>query len=310
MNYLNQIQSGIDYIEAHLGQPIAINAVAREAGMSQWHFQRTFKGLTGDTVKDYIRSRRFGLALDALLDTDERIIDIALQADFDSQESFTRAFKAAFEITPAQYRKAGKRHASLKKLRIDKDYLAHINSGLNTVPEVYVQKEMHLLGLRTCFFGTDSEKNNLAEKLPPLWQQFLARLPEIPHTVGNVCYGIVQQLHENDDELEYFCAIEVSEPNAGLDTAPKGMQALINPARTYAKFTHKGDVKLIDDTVNFIYSTWLPRSGRRRANAADLEFYGHEYDPSSNESVMHYAIPLDPIAAIDTVNFIDPPPQE
>ncbi|MES2935282.1 MAG: helix-turn-helix domain-containing protein [Pseudomonadota bacterium] len=306
MNYLDQIQRGVDYIEAHLGQTISINAVARAAAMSQWHFQRMFKGLTGDTVKDYIRSRRFGRALDALLETDERIIDIALQADFDSQESFTRAFKAAFEITPAQYRKVGKRHPSLKKLRIDKDYLEHINTGLNTVPEIFEQQQMHLVGMRTSFFGTDSEKNNLAEKLPPLWQQFLTRLPEIPHSVGGMCYGIVRQLHENDDELEYFCAIEVSKPSA----IPEGMQALINPACTYAKFTHKGDVKLIDDTVNFIYSTWLPRSGRRRANAADLEFYGREYDPSSNASVMHYAIPLDPIAAIEAVNLINPPQEQ
>lgn len=54
MNYLDQIQRGVDYIEANLEQPISISAVASGAGLSQWHFQRIFKGLTGDTVKDYI----------------------------------------------------------------------------------------------------------------------------------------------------------------------------------------------------------------------------------------------------------------
>ncbi|MFB9245191.1 helix-turn-helix domain-containing protein, partial [Massilia antarctica] len=75
MNYLGQIQRGVDYIEGHLALPIAISVVARESGMSQWHFQRMFKGLTGDTVKDYIRSRRLARALDLLLNTDRRIID-------------------------------------------------------------------------------------------------------------------------------------------------------------------------------------------------------------------------------------------
>ena len=110
MNYLDQIQRGVDYIETNLGLPIAINAVALEAHMSRWHFQRMFRAMTGDTVKDYIRSRRLTHALDLLLNSNKRIIDIALDADFESQESFTRAFKTAFDVTPAQYRKAGKRH--------------------------------------------------------------------------------------------------------------------------------------------------------------------------------------------------------
>jgi AraC family transcriptional regulator len=288
MNYLDQIQRGVDYIETNLELPIAIDAVAREAGMSQWHFQRMFRGLTGDTVKTYIRSRRLGLALELLLNTDKRIIDIAMEADFESQESFTRAFKAAFEVTPAQYRKAGKRHAAPRKIKFDKAYLAHINKGLNTVPEIYAQKEMHLVGLRTSFFGTDSEKNNIAEKLPPLWQQFLVRLSEVDNTVGGTCYGVVRQLQENSDELEYFCAIEVTAPA----DIPQGMLAITIPPRTYAKFTHKGAVSLIDNTINYIYSTWLPQSGKRHANTADLEFYGADYNPTSNESVMHYAIPI------------------
>ncbi len=289
MNYLDQIQRSVDYIEANLDQTISINAVAREAGMSQWHFQRMFRGLTGDTVKDYIRSRRLGQALDLLLNTNQRIIDIALQADFESQESFTRAFKAAFDITPAQYRKAGKRHPFPKKIKFDQDYLEHINKGMNTVPEIYMQKEMCFVGLRTSFFGTDSEKNNIGEKLPPLWQQFLSRLPEIRNTVGGTCYGIVRQLKENSDELEYFCAIEVT----ALSDIPEGMLTIKTPACTYAKFTHKGAVNLIDSTVNYIYSTWLPRSGRRHTYAADLEFYGAGYRPDSDESIMHYAIPID-----------------
>jgi AraC family transcriptional regulator len=289
MKYLDQIQRGVDYIETNLGHPLAIDVVAREAGMSQWHFQRMFRGLTGDTVKAYIRSRRLGQALETLLSSDKRIIDIALEADFESQESFTRAFKAAFDVTPAQYRKAGKRHAMPRKIKFDKEYLEHINQGLNTTPEIYAQKEMRLVGMRTSFFGTDSEKNNIGAKLPPLWQQFLVRLSEIDNAVGGLCYGVVRQLDESSDELEYFCAMEVTAVTAEL---PPGMVSITIPACTYAKFTHKGAVNLIDNTINYLYSTWLPQSGRTHAGTADLEFYGVDYSPTSNESIMHYAIPI------------------
>jgi AraC family transcriptional regulator len=59
MTYLEQVQRGIDYIEANLDREIEPALVARHAGISQWHFQRIFKGLTNETLKAYIRSRRF-----------------------------------------------------------------------------------------------------------------------------------------------------------------------------------------------------------------------------------------------------------
>ncbi|MES2102872.1 MAG: helix-turn-helix domain-containing protein [Pseudomonadota bacterium] len=288
MNYLNQIQRSVDYIEAHLAQPIAINAVAREAGMSQWHFQRMFRGLTGDTVKDYIRSRRLVRAQDALLNSDQRIIDIALDADFDSQESFTRAFKAAFNATPAQYRRTGKRHPFPQKIKFDPDYLRHIHRGMDIVPEIYRQKPSRFVGMRTRFYGSDSERNNIGEKLPPLWQQFLMRLSEIRHAIGGTCYGIVRQLAEDSDELEYVCAVEVT----AFELIPAGMLTLEQPACTYAKFAHRGAVNLIDNTVNYIYSTRLSQSGTRHVGTADLEFYGAGYSPGSPDSLMHYAIPI------------------
>lgn len=288
MNYLDQIQRGVDYIEHNLAHPIAIGAVARESGMSQWHFQRTFKGLTGDTVKDYIRSRRLACALDALLRTDKKIIDVAVEADFDSQESFTRAFKAAFDDTPAQYRRAGRKRPFPPKIKFDRGYLQHIHTGMNTTPDIATRAETRYIGMRTTFFGSDSEKNNMGDKLPPLWGQFLARLKEISNTVAGTCYGIVRQLRESSDELEYFCAIEVSTVGA----VPPGMQAITTPASTYARFEHKGAVACIDNTVNYIYSTWLATSGRKHSGGADLEVYGAAYSPSSNESIMHYAVPI------------------
>lgn len=97
--YLERIQCGVDYIAAHLDEDVPLARVAREAGVSQWHFQRIFKALTGDTVKAYIRDGRLALALDRLLTTKLRVLDIALLAGFESQEAFARAFKQAPQIS-------------------------------------------------------------------------------------------------------------------------------------------------------------------------------------------------------------------
>jgi len=292
LNYLQQVQRGIDFIETHLDDDISLSQVADAASISQWHFQRIFKALTNETLKTYIRSRRMGNALDKLLTTELRIIDVAVSAGFESQESFTRAFKKAFAMTPGQYRKLGDKSLFLKKVQFDSSYLEHIKQNVSLEPEIYQQNAMKLVGMKTLFYSVDSEKNNIAEQLPPLWEAFLNRMDEIRDSLGCVGYGVIQQTKEQTDQLEYYAALEVSQ----LSDIPKGMVGFEIPASTYAKFTHKGDVKKLDNTVNYIYSSWLLQSGKQHhyqhIYGADIEIYGADYHPVSDESVIHYAIPV------------------
>ncbi len=288
MEYLRQVQRGVDYVEAHLDDEVPLADVARHAGLSQWHFQRVFKALTNETLKTYVRSRRFAHALDALVTTRARIIEIALAAGFESQESFTRAFKKAFGVTPAEYRRRGVRSPFVRKARFDAEYLSHINGNLSLEPDVYEQPALQLVGLRTCFFSIDSEKNNMADKLPALWGAFLPRMGEIPHRAAGPAYGVVRQTAAKTDELEYHAAVAVER----LVAAPDGMVSLVLPPARYAKFTHQGKVANLDRTVSYVYSTWLARSGLHHTYGADLELYGAEYDPESERSVIYYAIPI------------------
>lgn len=288
MSYWRRVQRGIDFIEAHLDDDIATADVARHAGMSQWHFQRIFRALTNETLKTYIRSRRFAGALDKLSSTDERVVEIALASGFESQASFTRAFKAAFGVTPVAYRRSGSRAPFLRKVRFDRDYLAHIHTNISLEPEVYDALPMELVGLRTRFYGVDSEKNNLAKKLPPLWDAFVPRMAEIPGRVPGLTYGVVRQT--GTDLLEYHAAVEVKR----VTKIPQGMVHVRLPAARYARFTHRGHVAHVDKTVNYIYSSWLARSGMRHTQAADLELYDARYRPESEQSIIRYAIPIAP----------------
>ncbi len=288
MSYLDQVQRGIDYIEERLDAEIEIADVARHSGISHWHFQRIFKALTNETLKTYIRSRRLANALEKLASTDERIIEISLAAGFESQESFTRAFKKAFGVTPDVYRRKKRSFPFLRKARFDADYLTHLHANVSLEPELYVQPEMTLVGLRTRFFSVDSEKNNIGDKLPALWARFMERMSAVGDRVAGPAYGVVGQTPERTDELEYVACVEVT----GSVDVPDGMVAIRVPSARYAKFAHRGDVTRINDTVNYIYSSWLARSGLRHTYAVDLEIYGDAYHPTSAASVFHYAIPV------------------
>ena len=111
---------------------------------------------------------------------------------------------------------------------------------------------------------------------------------EIEDAIQGIGFGIIQQTPKKTDLLEYYAALEVTQHKI----IPEGMTLITIPRSRYAKFTHKGHVKNLDNTVNYIYSSWLMQSQQRHSYGPDIEIYGKGYLPDSDESVIHYAIPL------------------
>ncbi len=84
---------------------LTLKALARKMGYSEYHMSRQFSQITGMQFREYLRLRRLAFALKDLRDSRAGILDIAVKYGFSSQEAFTRAFKSAYGITPAEYRK-------------------------------------------------------------------------------------------------------------------------------------------------------------------------------------------------------------
>lgn len=101
MDQAGIIRDLLIWLEGHLDQPLSLDNVAAKAGYSKWHLQRMFKDVTGHAIGAYIRARRLSKSAVALRLTARPILDIALQYRFDSQQTFTRAFKKQFAQTPA-----------------------------------------------------------------------------------------------------------------------------------------------------------------------------------------------------------------
>ncbi|GKS12030.1 AraC family transcriptional regulator [Paenibacillus chitinolyticus] len=102
--YSETVNRTLSYIEAHLKEELNLEILAERAAFSMYHFHRIFQAQVGMPPADYIRRRRLSSAACSLLGTERRILDIALEYRFDSQESFTRSFKRMFLMTPGQYR--------------------------------------------------------------------------------------------------------------------------------------------------------------------------------------------------------------
>ena len=84
--------------------PHDLNALAKIAGLSPYHFLRVFEGLTGTTPHQYILRGRLRRAAIRLRKEPTRILDIALGCGFGDVSNFNRTFRAEFGISPRAYR--------------------------------------------------------------------------------------------------------------------------------------------------------------------------------------------------------------
>ncbi len=105
MHAWEAIQKTLDYIEEHIVEDIKMEVLADIASLSLFYYQRLFSRLVKRPVRDYIKLRRMAIVLEVLQDKNNRILDIALAYGFGSHETFTRAFKEVYGMTPEQYRR-------------------------------------------------------------------------------------------------------------------------------------------------------------------------------------------------------------
>lgn len=95
----------IDYIEAHIAEPIALNDLAGVAGLSTYHFARVFKASTGDTPYQFLRRRRIALATRLLAEGMVPLAEVARSCGFANQAHFTAAFTRETGLSPGRYRR-------------------------------------------------------------------------------------------------------------------------------------------------------------------------------------------------------------
>ncbi len=103
-SYSDPVKKMLDYIDAHLREHITAHDLAYAAGYSQFYSSRIFKREVGLTPFEYIRRRRMIMSAFALRGG-KKVIDVAFDYVFDSQEGFTRAFSSGFGITPRRFSK-------------------------------------------------------------------------------------------------------------------------------------------------------------------------------------------------------------
>ena len=98
------IEAVIDYIESHLDGKLELETVAEAVHYSKYHLHRLFTETVGMTIHDYVQRCQLTEAAKLLVFSDKPIIEIAFICGYESQQSFSLAFKAMYKSPPAEYR--------------------------------------------------------------------------------------------------------------------------------------------------------------------------------------------------------------
>lgn len=98
------IELVIEYIEQHLDGRLDLDTIALESHYSKYHLHRMFTSTTGMTIHDYVQRRQLTEAAKLLVFSQKSILEIALMCGYESQQSFSSAFKSMYKLTPAEYR--------------------------------------------------------------------------------------------------------------------------------------------------------------------------------------------------------------
>ncbi len=175
--YIQRINQALSFIDENLDTELTLETVSRVALYSPFHFHRIFKAITNETLNAYITRKRIEKMASILIRNKEVSITVlSLQYGFNSNSSFTRAFKKFYGISPTEFRKASpSRYSQIRKkdskngqeIFLIEEYICNIDNHLNWIKmnaNIEV-KELPQLELAFITHIGDFELHNTFDKL-------------------------------------------------------------------------------------------------------------------------------------------------
>jgi len=97
------IAAALNYINAHLSEPLTVEILARQVNLSSSAFSRRFRELTGTSPYQFVKETRLERARELLLERRLRVTDISVAVGYASMSHFTKEFRVRFGTTPREY---------------------------------------------------------------------------------------------------------------------------------------------------------------------------------------------------------------
>lgn len=253
MDWIEKTKKAIRFIEDNLDDNLlSPKMIAQYIYVSESHFTRAFRVLTGLTISEYVRNRRLFEASNMLKESNISVLDVALNVGYESPEAFSKAFKRFYGIRPIE----------CKNETVKPFYPLQIKLILTQEQPVkwYIEdkKEIYLCGT------TNVVSNDDLNATAYLWAQC--------ETMGflDKCYAF--------SGFETIVGVSTSEGYTikAKCTNPIDNDTITIPPHKWAVFPCSGEgPHPIIQTWDQIYSSWIPKTEYEISDYPQLEVYSN-----------------------------------
>lgn len=282
--YRSTLRRVVELVERSRSEPISLEALSASAGLSKFHLHRVFRALTGLPLAEYARRRRLSVSLEALRDPARSVLDVALDSGFAHEQSYIRAFKARWGLTPGDWRANKPLLEVTEPIALDGSLPIGDESAL-LAPRLVVRPPMNLCGVLHLVTDAENAAENAVARIA---RRFLAEdYPRLAEDAFSDRYvGYVEHCPDPADNRYHACA-ELKKPPR--KPPPEGMRHIWIDRGSFREFllvsrVHPSRLGWAD--VAGLYATvfgdWLPRhpecsSARWHLEYVDLSAAAEDY---------------------------------
>lgn len=266
MNIYNILEKTIEIIENNLcNQELNILFLSKSLYISPYYLQRIFYSFIGKTIGTYIRERRLTEA-GTDIKKGEKVIDVAIKYGYESQESFTRAFKKFHRVNPGVAKK-GNILTCLPRINIKNLIKGEVNMDI----KIEKEKAFSIIVISKQF----NEETSF-EDIPKFWDEYYEKgYQEIVPPMLGICIN-------NSGSLEFEYGI--GSLKEYCNDIPEGFKEINIKEHLWGKFYTKGKLpKAIQNLYKEVID-WVQKSEYELADNYDFECYT-EGDSNSDDYV-------------------------
>lgn len=255
-----RVNRAIDHIVCHLDQRLRLADVAAAAGFSPFHFHRVFQALLGETLHQFVKRQRLERALQRMSHAPRRsLTEVALDCGFSSSSDFSRSFKQHFGAAPRDFDLAGfraARRAEFDRMMSGTSALGHCTRlPADDNPDGFTVTLRDLPARTVAYVRVlDPYREGAAQAAcARLWDWAIARGLADGQWLG--------YMWEEPEIVELAkCRYDVA---LVVDTCePAGEIGRFQfPPMRVAEVVIRGDIALETRALDWLYKSWLPRSG-------------------------------------------------
>lgn len=303
VGYVARLNSVVDYIDTHLGEPLNFRALATVAHLSPWHFHRLFHAMMGESVAERVRRRRLEVAARLLVATPPVPVHaVALDTGFGSAAVFTRTFKLHFGVTPTAWRQGAHRtwieghrkqmHVIQRSLRKSHPMSDETAAGDCSIVDMKVDLK-RLPAWRVAYLRHVGPYGSPG--IERMWERFKGWALHNGLQEGGLFVGVS---HDSADiampaVCRYDACVTVDtmfrpRQDVGVQETPGGLHACTR----FLGSSHD----IYEAWLRF-YSQWLPDSGYQPDDKPCIEVYGADVavDPGTGVFSCDLCLPIRPL---------------